>query len=170
MATQSISSKPAPDYADESRFERINSRMVERPWPGDNHAQVQLNAVLLLREYAKTRDGTALQEWSVTQPETASWDDPNYMTPDVLLALQPFRKSKRGHLIAPGFLAVEVASPEQNGLFTKAERYHAWGIEHVWIINPQSRECFEYHGGNQVTIAKEELHAGDLRIPIPDLF
>ena len=77
MATQSISNKPAPDYADESRFERINGRMVERPWPGDHHAQVQLNAVLLLRDYAKTKGGTALQEWSVTQPETASWDDPN---------------------------------------------------------------------------------------------
>jgi Uma2 family endonuclease len=170
LATQPISGKPAPDYGDDSRFERIDGLWVARPVPGSKHSQVQWNVTAVLKEHAKRNTGEAHQEWSVTQPETANLADPNYMTPDVLLACPPIQENRRGHLIPPGFLAVEVKSPEQEGLITKAQRYYAWGIEHVWIIDPDTRECLEYHGGDQYTLATEELHAEPISVKITDIF
>ncbi|MBV8896191.1 MAG: Uma2 family endonuclease [Acidobacteriaceae bacterium] len=171
MATHPISSRPEPDYADDSRFERVDGRWVERPLPGDRHARVQWNVTAALKRISDLSGaGIVHQEWSVTKPSTAAWAEPDYMTPDVLVAFAPIQKTSRGHLIPPGFLAVEITSPEQEKLFTKAQRYHAWGIEHCWIINPQTHECFEYHGGNQFTIVKDTLSAGPISIPIADVF
>jgi Uma2 family endonuclease len=171
MPTQPLVKKHVPDYHDESRFERIDGRYVERPGPGRKHARVQLNVAKYLETLTAPASGTALQEWSVTQPETANWDDPNYMTPDVLLAFTPFLESERGHLIPPGFLAVEVKSPDQkDNLIDKAKRYYSWGIPHIWIIDPETRECVEYHGGNILTIATDALHAGELSIPLNEVF
>ena len=171
MATHPLIEKsPASAYVDESRYERIDGQLVPRPVPGKVHAQVQANLVLLLREKAKKLGGKALPEWSVTRPETREWPEPDYLTPDITFALSPVRTTKNGHLLPPAFLAIEVASPHQEDLFRKAQLYAAWGVAHVWIINPQTRECFEYHGGNQLTIVQEELRAGDVGLRLDDLF
>jgi Uma2 family endonuclease len=170
LSTQPISSKPAPDYTDDSRFERIDGRWVERPVPVEKHSKVQFCLTCLLRQQVKGLGGEALQEWSVAQPETAERSDRNYMTPDVVAALPPIQRAPNGYLLPPVLLAVEVSSPEQSGLITKAQRYYAWGIAHVWIVDPDTRECLEYHGGNQFTIARDELHAGDLKVSIADIF
>jgi Uma2 family endonuclease len=170
MATHPLAGKSQPDYADDSRFERIDGRWIERPVPGETHAQVQWNVTAALKRQTEAQEAKVHQEWSVTKASSAGWAEPDYMTPDVLVAFPPIQKTNRGHLIPPGFLAVEIASPEQEKLFTKAQRYHSWGIEHCWIINPQTRECFEYHGGNEFTIAKEALTAGSISVSITDVF
>lgn len=64
MATQPRVDKHVPDYHDESRFERLDGRYVERPVPGENHAQVQGNVFTLLRDWAGKLNGRALPEWS----------------------------------------------------------------------------------------------------------
>ena len=143
---------------------------MERLASDDIHAESQLNLVLLVRKAAEGLPGKALQEWSVTRPDQMGSDEPDYMTPDVLFALEPYKRTQRGHLIPPGFLAVEIVSPEQTGLFAKARRLFAWGIEHVWIIDPQTQECFEYHGGDQFRFATEALHAGPITIAVADIF
>ena len=72
---------------------------------------------------------------------------------------------RRQIALAPSFqdevkrLLVEIVSPEQGGLFWKAQRYAEWGVEHVWVINPQTEEAYEYHGGATVIIASQNLHA-----------
>ncbi|MFZ0594725.1 MAG: Uma2 family endonuclease [Bryobacteraceae bacterium] len=170
MSTQPIPTQPAPEYRDDSRFERIDGRWVERSVPTKKHAKVQGNLFLLLRQQVKPLGGQALPEWSVAQPETAERSDRNYMTPDVVAVLPPIQEAPNGYLLPPALLVVEVVLPEQSGLITKAQRYHDWGIEHVWIVDPNTRECIEYHGGNQFTIARDELHAGDLKVRIADIF
>ena len=170
MATQLISTPAIPDYTHDSRWERIDGQWVERPVPGNVHAEVQLNMVLLLRKAVQELPGKALQEWSITRPDQANSEDPDYMTPDVLLAFEPYRVNQRRHLIPPGFLAVEVVSPDQTGLYKKAQRYFDWGVEHVWIIDPQERECFEYHGGDQFRFATDALHAGPITVFVADVF
>ncbi len=85
------------------------------------------------------------------------------MTADVLVAYPPMFDAKSGHLAGGGFLAVEILSPGQT-LFDKAERYRAWGIPHVWIIDPETRDCLEYHGDRQFTVQRETLHAGPITL------
>lgn len=170
MATQPLTNKIVPDYRDDSRYERIDGCMVERPLPVENHAKVQLNLTFLLRRQVVPLGGEALQEWSIAQSQTADRDDPNYMTPDVVAVMPPMNRTAKGYLLPPVNLAVEISSPEQSGLITKAQLLHGWGVEHVWIINPETRECLEYHGGNQFVIAKDELTAGNLRVTIAEVF
>ena len=72
----------------------------------------------------------------------------------------------------PGFLAVEMVSPGQGtGLIEKAIRYAAWGKPHVWIVNPDTRVCLEFHGGDTFMIQREELHAdAPVTLRVADIF
>ena len=141
MATYPVPCSTRSDYSDESRFERVNGHWYERPVPGELHAQIQFNVCLQLRQIALQLGGKALVEWSITQREAASEDEPNYLTPDVVFTSSPHQTNARGYLIPPVFLVVEVASPDQEGLITKAQTYYSWGVSHIWIIYPHSREC-----------------------------
>ena len=157
-------------FVEEDRCERINGQLVPRPMSGDIHSDIQENVRRLLSLQAKALEMKARSEWSVARPATLGSSDPDYFTPDVLVARIPYARTAAGHLIPPGFLAVEVASPKQGGLFDKAQNYFAWGVEHVWIIYPESRECFEYHGGNSFIKAEDALNAGPLSAKLSDVF
>ena len=172
MATQPLIERQEilSSYVDESRYERIDGQLVPRPVPGDIHSDFQEIFRRLLSEQAGNLGYKARSEWSVTRPDAAHRAEPDYMTPDVLVASVPYQRTGTGHLIPPGFLAVEITSPGQDGLIRKAQIYAAWGIEHVWIVNPQTREAFEYHGGNQFTIVKDALSAGDITVRLADVF
>lgn len=159
-------------YIEEKRCERINGQLVPRPMSGDTHSDIQENIRRLLSIQAKHHGMKARQEWSIIQSETATSEKPEYLTPDVLVACLPYRRTKAGHLIPPAHLAVEVVSPQQQtqSVFTKAEIYVGWGVEHVWIIDPQTRDCFEYTGGDQFRKAKQELRAGALAVAVESVF
>ena len=170
MATQPLVDNANTCYVDESRYERIDGQLTPRPRPGDIHADAQEAVRRFLAERGSPLGYKARSEWSVTRPDMADREQPDYMTPDVLVARLPYRRAKTGHLIPPGLLAVEIVSPDQGGLFTKAELLCSWGIEHVWIISPQTQEAFEYHGGNQFTLVKDFLSAGDIAIELSEIW
>ena len=172
VATQLISTTAAPDYRDESRYDRIDGQWVQRPVPNDHHSDVQFNIAVILKALAASYEGMAVrQEWSLAQPETVESDDPNYMTPDVLVSLPgSSQRSKRGHLVPPALLAVEIASPGQIDLIQKAQILYSWGVAHCWIINPETKSCLEYHGGDKLIIAGDVLHANPLTLPVADIF
>jgi Uma2 family endonuclease len=112
----------APDTTDDSRFERINGQWIERPVPTTRHSLIQGRIFLLLTKAIEGSNAVVGPKWSIDQPEHAHRDDPNYMIADVLVAYPPLTNAKNGHLVQPGFLAVEVFSPKQTDLFEKAER------------------------------------------------
>jgi len=165
MATQLI----APETADDTCYERIDGQLIERPVPLSSHACAQSEILLLLHGALRGSKGRAYTEWSIAQPEQADRDDPDYMTPDVLIVYPPLTRARNGYLAVPGFLAVEILSPGQD-LISKALRYAAWGTPHVWIINPETRLAFEFHGGNTFTIQRQELRAGDLVISLASVW
>ncbi len=160
----------SPSYVDESRYERMDGQLVARPVPGLTHSRVQGKIYRLLWEKTKAGEYEVQVEWSLTSPKTVADAVPDYLTPDLLVAAKPFRTAGNGHLISPGFLAIEVRSPQQEGLFSKAQMLVAWGVEHVWIIDPQSQECFEYDGGNALVKAPSELQAGPLSLRMNEIF
>ena len=169
MATRVIPSSPIP--FDESRFDRVDGQWVERPLPGAQHSDLQFALTVVLKRLAEPLGAVARQEWSLTKPDDTGFDQPDYMTADVLVTLpKAYEMTKRGHLIPPALLAVEIASPGQDNQIKKAELFHAWGVRHCWLINPETRICLEYHGGNEIIIAREELHAGELTIRTAEIF
>ena len=165
MASQLI----APNIIDDSRFERVDGQLVERPVPDTPHSCIQTQLLLLLTQSLQGTKGKAFPELSITRPGQAEKDDPDYLTSDVPVAYPPFRKAKNRHLAVPGFLAVEVLSPGQE-LFDKALLFAAWGTPHVWIVNPDTQLAFEFHGGPAFTIERKRLRAGDLTINLTDVF
>lgn len=159
-------------YVDESDFERVDGQLIPRNRiSGDIHSETQDRVkTLLMKTFAGQISIKALSEWSITRPEHANETEPDYMTPDVLVARVPYQRTRTGHLIRPAVLAVEIVSPGQGSLIAKAQQYVSWGVEHVWIIDPYAKEAYEHHGGNTVIIATDTLRAGELQLAVEDLW
>jgi len=164
MATQLI----APESIDDSRFERIDGQWVERPVATTKHVRIQKRTLYLFTQLLEGSDGEVNQEWSITRPGHANENDPDYLTPDILVVYPPITEAKNGHLAVPGFLAVEILSPGQD-LFWKAFLYAAWGTKHVWIINPETRLGFEFHGGPEFRMRRDVLQAEHLTLRLESI-
>ena len=152
----------------EKYLEKVDGQLVQRTLGGRTHSSLLYRLMTLLKPIADRKNARVLPEWSL-----AHGDD--WLTPDVMLSFPAqFQEDARGYLIAPAFLCVEILSPTDREavLFRKCSRYHAWGVPHCWVIDPQSKACFEYHGGNDFILADDngELAAGDIRIPVSDIF
>src|SRR5581483_3136151 len=148
----------------EKYFEQIDGRLVERNVGGGTHSDCTFKLVTLLKAIASQRNARVRLEWSLAHGD-------EWMTPDVMLSCPAqFQEDARGYLIAPAFLCIEILSPSDREaeLFRKCSRYHAWGVPHCWVIDPQAKACFEYHGGNDFILADETgaLTAEDIRIPV----
>jgi len=83
----------------------------------------------------------------------------NFRVPDVLVvrAGQPFDR----YLTSPPLIAIEILSPEDRltAMQDKAAQYRAFGIENIWIIDPQQRIAYRY-----AAAGLEETHAGELNV------
>ncbi len=152
----------------EKYFERLDGELVRRTLGGRTHSSFLYRLVTLLTPVAAQRNAQVLPEWSLAKGD-------EWMTPDVMLSFPgEIREDARGYLIAPAFLCIEILSPSDRlpEVFRKCNRYHAWGVPHCWIIDPQTKACFEHHGGNDFILADEQgaLTAADIRISVSEIF
>lgn len=71
---------------------------------------------------------------------------------------------------SPPFVAVEIVSPDDRheDLLTKLEQYRAWGIENVWVVEPELRKFHVYDSRGLTEVAAFELP--NLRIDAAELF
>ena len=54
---------------------------------------------------------------------------------------------------------------------SKVEKYvSAWGIQHFWIIDPATPECFEYRGGDEFFLKQDQLNATPIALSISSIF
>jgi len=136
MATQPVESGR---YIDDSRFECVNGGLLERPMPGKEHAGLQERVRELLRPFAAELGGTVLSEWSISDGKG------NWLTPDVTFSYPEVKTTRRGHLVVPAYLVVEIRSVDQpiKDLFGKREGYRAWAVPDYWLIDPLESACYE---------------------------
>ena len=54
--------------------------------------------------------------------------------------------------IEPVHLCIEILSPgdRMSEMLAKCEDYHAWGVEATWIVDPESRQAWEYRRGSRL--------------------
>jgi len=174
MATQRVPPATASDTEpiDTSRYECIDGELVERPLPGDRHAEVQENVRDLIKPLAKVLGMKIHLEWTLDETDRPKHD---WMTPDVLISMPgPYQRSRIGHLLPPAFLAVEVLSPGQTvtQMAAKAWRYHAWGVQHVWLIEPEENYAVVMERdrpGGFMLFQDGILEAGELRVSMADV-
>jgi Uma2 family endonuclease len=72
---------------------------------------------------------------------------------------------------SPPLLAVEIASPDDRVLDVeqKLEEYRAWGVAHVWFVEPQLQKLYIYDHG-LINVAQLELPRFHVIITPADLF
>jgi len=104
-----------------------------------------------------------------------------YLVPDLSVCLWwvPEGHQDRSHIqdpypTEPVHLCIEIFSPEDltRAVFAKCEDYHDWGVETVWIIDPENLRAWEYRKGQrpkQIPLTGS-LTAPGISISLPGLF
>ena len=71
----------------------------------------------------------------------------------------------------PPFLAIEIISPpdRHSELMARIEEFHAWGVNHLWIIDPALQKIYVYDGGFR-EVTNFALPEFSLEIRPSDLF
>jgi Uma2 family endonuclease len=84
----------------------------------------------------------------------------NFRIPDVLVvrAGETFER----YVIRPPLIAIEILSPEDSlrAMQQKAAQYRRFGIENIWIVDPEPRLAYRY-----TSAGLEEVHTGELIVP-----
>jgi Uma2 family endonuclease len=72
---------------------------------------------------------------------------------------------------SPPLLIVEIASPDDGlrDVEQKLEEYRAWGVAHVWFVEPELKKLYTYDRG-LTNVAQFELPRFGLTITPADLF
>lgn len=159
MATQPIYNKPVSveEYLStvyEHDCEYVDGVIEERDWGEFEHAYVQGLLVTLFNNHRGDWGVYALPEQRVQTRQT------RFRVPDVAILREG---SKRERILThPPLLVIEVQSPDipLRREEIKAAEYLAFGIEHVWVIDPYARVAYR---GTQNGL--ELVRTGELTIP-----
>lgn len=134
--------------------EFVDGRIEERNLGEKDHSILQryLTFLFMLR-----RD-----EWDVEVfPELRTQTQARrFRVPDVLV-MRKEDKFER-YVTAPPLIAIEILSPEDRltAMQAKAAEYRTFGVENIWILDPETRIAYAYAG-----TALEEVTTGDLTVP-----
>jgi len=145
---------PDREYVDGVVVER---HMGERP-----HSLVQSNIVFSLRQrYAQ------LFVW----PEQRVRTIPNRRSrsPDVCVTAED--PGTDVFETAP-LIAIEILSrrDEMSDVLEKLDEYRAFGVPHVWVIDPRRKKAFTYEEGRLQESEAEALTAGAIQLPLEEVF
>jgi Uma2 family endonuclease len=134
--------------------EFVDGRIEERHLGEKEHS--------ILQRYLTILFGVRRSEWGVEVfPELRTQTKArNFRVPDVLVVRAGERFER--YVTQPPLIAIEILSPEDSlrAMQEKAAEYRAFGVEHIWIIDPEPRIAFRYTGS-----ALEEVQSGELTVP-----
>jgi Uma2 family endonuclease len=144
-----------------THFERepefVHGELVEKSLPKKKHARTQQRLCVLL-----DRAGYGCTELRVKLAHDL------YRIPDFAL----YESEPEGELPdTPPLLIIEIASPDdrRRDVEQKLEEYRAWGVAHVWFVEPESKKLYIWNGG-LVDVAQFELPRFHPAITPADLF
>jgi len=144
--------------------EYVDGEVEERNLGDHDHATLQGEVLFWFKQHAN--------EWGirVVPEQRMRAGTKNYRVPDVTVFLkdQPIEKV----YTRPPLLVVEILSPRDtlNGMRERVNDFLAMGIEHVWLLNPISREAFRctakgFEGAGELRIPGTPIH-----LPLPEIF
>jgi Uma2 family endonuclease len=84
----------------------------------------------------------------------------NFRVPDVLVVWAG--ESFDRYVTHPPLIAIEILSPEDTlrAIQAKSAEYRRFGIENIWIVDPEPRIAYRY-----TAAGLEEVHTGELTVP-----
>jgi len=134
--------------------EFVNGRIEERNLGEKEHSIIQRFLTVL---FALKRAEWGVEVFPELRTQTAAR---NFRVPDVLVVRAG--ESFKRYVTRPPLIAVEILSPEDTlrAMQGKAAEYRRFGVENVWIIDPEPRIAYRY-----TTAGLEEVHSGELTVP-----
>ncbi len=133
--------------------EYLDGEIVERNVGENQHSEVQARLIEIFYELRKSKPMYA-------RPELRLRLGPRrFRIPDVAV----FAPDKPSEPVPsnPPLVVIEIASPDDRltDVVRKLEELHAWGVAHVWLVDPTVKKLFVYTGS-----ALQQVNA----FPVPE--
>jgi len=143
--------------------ELVHGELVERPLPTFPHGNIQLRMgsrlMALQQPYpvftgVEVRVGMASDLYRI--PDISMWEG---TAPDSVPAIAPL-------------LVVEISSPDDrlDAMLQKLEEYRAWGVRHIWLVEPELKRIHVYDGGSLTAVSRLELAQFGFSVSAEELF
>lgn len=134
--------------------EFVDGRIEERNLGEKEHSIIQRYLTVL---FAIKRAEWGVEVFPELRTQTKAR---NFRVPDVLV-VRAEEKFER-YVTQPPLIAIEVLSPEDTmtAMRAKAAEYRQFGVENIWIVDPEARIAFRYTDGSL-----EEVNSGELVVP-----
>ena len=150
-----------------TRFERepelVHGELVERPLPKFPHGNLQLklgSRLMTLQQSHPVFTGVEVRMRMAADlyriPDISMWEG---TAPEPIPATPPL-------------LVVEIVSPDDrwNDLLQKLEEYQAWGVGHIWLVEPELKRIHVYDKGSLIPVSRLELPQFGFAVTAADLF
>jgi len=71
----------------------------------------------------------------------------------------------------PPLIAIEIASPDDRltDVVRKLEEFHAWGVSHVWLVDPTVKKLFVYTGSALQQVSAFAVPEYGVEIPATEI-
>jgi Uma2 family endonuclease len=164
MATTKVLVTPEQYLA--MHFERepelVHGELVERSLPTFPHGNLQLEMGSRLRALQSSHQVFAGVEVRVRLAADL------IRIPDIALWTGLPEKMPT----APPLLVVEVSSPDDrlHDLLQRFEDFRAWGVRHMWLVEPELKKLYIYDRGSLTEVARLELPEFDFAVSAGELF
>jgi Uma2 family endonuclease len=144
--------------------EYVDGEIVERTLPTNLHSKAQCRLAGILDRLGETRPLYGRVELRSRVSAT------RVRIPDVsaYAGIEPTDPVPS----APPLIAIEILSPDdrQAKLIAKLEEYRQWGVRHLWLVNPQTRQLHVYEKGALREVDSFEVPEFELRVTATEVF
>jgi len=145
-------------------FEYLDGVLRQKAWPTYEHGKMQMRLCNLIDQARLGLE--ALPELTLKVSERI------YLIPDV--AVVRVSEIENPYPTKPVSLCIEILSPDDrfSDTVAKCEEYHAWGVPFCWIVDPDGKQCWEYHAGDRPNQIADDgrLTAEKLCLSLTDIF
>jgi Uma2 family endonuclease len=134
--------------------EFVDGRIEERNLGEKEHSIIQRYLTVL---FAIKRAEWGVEVFPELRTQTQSR---RFRVPDVLVTRVEDKFQR--YVTQPPLITIEILSPEDTlrALQAKSAEYRTFGVENIWVIDPEPRIAYRYAGA-----ALEEVRTGELTVP-----
>ena len=144
--------------------EYIDGEVVERPLPDRLHSKIEFRLAGIFLALAQTRPFFGHTN---VRSRVAST---RIRIPDI--SIYAGKEPLEDVPSEPPLIAIEILSPDDrhSDLMQKFEEYRAWGVPHIWLVDPRKQRLHTYLEGSLNEVAELRIPEYDVRITAAEIF